>query len=646
MDLTSESFTNFKFLSAPKLSNNGRKVAFLVQEVDEGKKDYNSNIWFHDLEKNSTTQLTSSNQDKDFAWTGEHEILFISSRDREEGEEVTDFYRIDLTGGEAKKAFSVPHEVKSFQIEGGEMVYKAVVAVGENGEEEDEGDCLVLDEIPFWENGEGFTNKRRNHLFVRKVSDENSEVRDITPGSTDVEEYAVSRGKVAFVGAEYKDRAPITNEVYLVSVDGQPEDPEKLTNNQGRFWLVEFVDDQKLFVTFTDMDDAGLNENQRLYRYDLSEGNLDLLTPEWKNSFSNRILTDVRLGKGQNSKASEEEFYFLSTTKGVSYLTYSNLSGDVTRLTKPGGSVDDFDVESGQKVFVKVTDRQPQELYTLSKEGKEERLTNLNEEAYPESSLAPIERFTVERDGEEINSWVLKPPDFDSDSSYPTILEVHGGPKAAYGDVYFHETQYLANNGYVVIFSNPRGSDGKGDEFADIRGGYGDDDYLDLMAVVDRALERYSFVDEDRLGVTGGSYGGFMTNWIIGHTDRFRAAVSCRSISNWISKFNTTDIGYFFVADQQDGDPWNDHDKLWDQSPLKYADQVATPTLFIHSREDYRCWEGEGLQMFTALKYFDVPAKLCLFDGENHELSRGGKPKNRIRRLEEMLEWFDRYLKS
>jgi len=166
------------------------------------------------------------------------------------------------------------------------------------------------------------------------------------------------------------------------------------------------------------------------------------------------------------------------------------------------------------------------------------------------------------------------------------------------------------------------------------------------MAVVDRALEKFPYIDEERLGVTGGSYGGFMTNWIIGHTNRFKAAVSCRSISNWISKFNTTDIGYFFVEDQQDGNPWEDHDKLWSQSPLKYADQVETPTLFIHSRQDYRCWEGEALQMFTALKYFDVPAKLCLFEGENHELSRGGKPENRARRLREILDWFDTHLKE
>ena len=133
--------------------------------------------------------------------------------------------------------------------------------------------------------------------------------------------------------------------------------------------------------------------------------------------------------------------------------------------------------------------------------------------------------------------------------------------------------------------------------------------------------------------------------WIIGHTDRFKCAASQRSISNWISKFGTTDIGYYFNADQNQATPWINHDKLWWHSPLKYADKAKTPTLFIHSEEDYRCWLAEGLQMFTALKYHGIEARLCMFRGENHELSRSGKPKHRIRRLTEITNWFEKYLK-
>ena len=170
-------------------------------------------------------------------------------------------------------------------------------------------------------------------------------------------------------------------------------------------------------------------------------------------------------------------------------------------------------------------------------------------------------------------------------------------------------------------------------------------DYDDLMKFTDVVLEKYP-IKADRVGVTGGSYGGYMTNWIIGHTDRFRCAASQRSIANWISKFGTTDIGYYFNADQNASTPWINQEKLWWHSPMKYADKVKTPTLFIHSEEDYRCWLAEGIQMFTALKYHGVEARLCMFRGENHELSRSGKPKHRVRRLEEMTNWFEKYLKD
>lgn len=645
-ELTPETLFEFDFLSEPKLSPDEKIVAFLVRRVNGDGDDYDSNIWLYDMKEDLAKQLTTSDSDGSFAWLGERELLFTSNREGEDDEsdkKKTDFYRIDVTGGEAEKLFSVPHEVSSFRVKEGVLIYKALVELGDE-EKEDEGDWIELDEIPFWANGKGFTSKKRNHLFYRELSGE-CDVTELTPGYIEVEEYSVKTEEIAFVGTEYKERAPTTSELYTVSRSNDSPEVEQLTDRGGRFWLVEYAGENQLLVTYTDMKENGLNENQALYEYDLQAGSFTTLSSGWKDSFSNRILTDVRLGKGQNSKIVEGGFYFLSTEEGVSYLARADESGELSRLTEEKGSVDDFDVGSKNKVFIKVTPERPQELYTLSEDGKEKKLTDFNEGSVPKEVLTTPESFTVERNGKEINSWVLTPPDFDPDSSYPGILEVHGGPKAAYGDVYFHELQLLANNGYVVLFSNPRGSEGRGDEFADIRCEYGEDDYRDLMAVVDCALEEYPFIDGDKLGVTGGSYGGFMTNWIIGHTDRFDAAVSCRSISNWISKFNTTDIGYFFVADQQGGNPWEDHEALWDQSPLKYADRVTTPTLFIHSREDYRCWEGEGMQMFTALKYFDVPAKLCLFEGENHELSRSGKPENRIKRLEEMVGWFDKYLK-
>lgn len=199
--------------------------------------------------------------------------------------------------------------------------------------------------------------------------------------------------------------------------------------------------------------------------------------------------------------------------------------------------------------------------------------------------------------------------------------------------------------GYFVFFCNPRGSEGKGNAFADIRGIYGTIDYEDIMKFTDIVLEKYTNIDKDRVGVTGGSYGGFMVNWIIGHTDRFKCAASQRSISNWIDDFGTTDIGYYFNPDELGGDVCSGFDKLWEQSPLKYANNAKTHTLFIHSEEDYRCYQSQAFQMFTALKYYGIESRICLFKGENHELSRSGKPKHRLRRLKEITDWFEKYLK-
>jgi dipeptidyl aminopeptidase/acylaminoacyl peptidase len=196
-----------------------------------------------------------------------------------------------------------------------------------------------------------------------------------------------------------------------------------------------------------------------------------------------------------------------------------------------------------------------------------------------------------------------------------------------------------------VLFTNPTGSSGRGAEFAEIKGKWGAIDYHDLMTFVDAALQQIDFVDENRLGVIGGSYGGFMTNWIIGHTDRFKAAVSLRSMSSWFS-VAIGDNAHGYAQSNIGTDAWTNSDLFWEQSPLKYADQVKTPTLFLHSEEDYTAPMWEGVQMHSALQYFNVPTRMVIFKDENHNLSRTGKPVNRIKRLTEITGWFDKYLKQ
>ena len=289
-----------------------------------------------------------------------------------------------------------------------------------------------------------------------------------------------------------------------------------------------------------------------------------------------------------------------------------------------------------------------QELYQLDlSTGTETQITNFNSEWLKTHAISYPEHFVFKnRDGVELDGFIIKPVDYDPSKKYPAILDIHGGPKIVYGDIIYHEMQLWASSGYFVFFTNPRGSDGKGTEFANIVGErYMNWDYNDVMDFTDKVLEMYPQIDQNKLGVTGGSYGGLMTNWIVGHTDRFKAAVTQRSITNFISKCLTTDIGYYHNLNQMGTDPWTNHETFWDKSPLKYADKVKTPLLFLHSDQDYRCYMADALQMFTALKMFGVDTRLCLFHGESHGLSRGGKPKNRIKRLEEITGWFDKYLK-
>ena len=254
--------------------------------------------------------------------------------------------------------------------------------------------------------------------------------------------------------------------------------------------------------------------------------------------------------------------------------------------------------------------------------------------------------YFLNTDGVDIDGFVMKPVGYEPGKRYPGILHIHGGPKMVFGPGFHHEMQLWAVSGFFVCYCNPRGSCGKGNAFADLQGKYGEVDFQDLMEFTDEVLRRYPEIDADRMGVAGGSYGGFMTNWVIGHTDRFRCAVSQRSIANYVGDYLLSDIGYYYVPDQQLGTIWEHPERLWKASPLTYADRVKTPTLFIHADKDYRCTLANGLEMFAALKLHGVESKLCMFYGENHGLSREEKPSNRISRLSEILHWMEEHLKE
>ncbi|MFD3155496.1 alpha/beta hydrolase family protein [Haloimpatiens sp. FM7330] len=663
-----DDITKFKFLSGVKYSPNKNNACFVVAEADKDENKYISNLWIYDVKENKYFQLTTLGKENSFIWLNDSEnILFPTIRSEKEkkrqetGEDFTSFYKININGGEAKKYFEIPMKVKNikeldqntFLICANYNINKGELFILSDEEKEEklkkikeDKDYEVIDEIPFCTNGQGYTNKNRNRLYL--YHKDKNELEALTGEYMDINYFTLNEDKtqIVFIAQEFKSKMKIQDSVFIMDINSKTIN-NITTNKEFSYSYADFIDENKIICTCSNMKKYGLNENQKFYIIDIESKKQKCITPDFDISIWNSVCSDCRYGGSTSIKKYGEYVYFITTEVESSYLNRIDKNGNIQKIIISKGSVDSYDVSDDEILFIGLRGSKLQEIYKLEHDKKEKQITGFNEWVQKDRDIASIERVAVETDTDvKIDGWIMKPINFNENEKYPAILDIHGGPKTVYGEVFFHEMQYWAGKGYVVFFCNPRGSNGKGSEFADIRGKYGNIDYEDIMKFTDYVLERFKFIDKERIGVTGGSYGGFMTNWIIGHTNRFKAAVSQRSISNWFTEFGVADIGYYFANDQNNGaTPWDNPEILWEHSPLKYADKVSTPTLFIHSQEDYRCPLEQGIQMFTALKYHNIDARLCMFKGENHELSRGGKPKHRIRRLKEITEWFDKYLK-
>jgi dipeptidyl aminopeptidase/acylaminoacyl peptidase len=307
-----------------------------------------------------------------------------------------------------------------------------------------------------------------------------------------------------------------------------------------------------------------------------------------------------------------------------------------------------FDVsENARKLAFAMNDpTHMDDLYVADLDGSNPRqLTHLNAALWPRLNLVQVERLSYKgADGWDIDGFFMKPVGWEAGHKYPMILTIHGGPAGQFGFDWYHEFQVYAAHGWAVFFSNPRGSTGYGEKFErGIEENWGAKDYIDVMNGVDAALTKYPWIDRDRLGVTGGSYGGFMTNWIVSHTNRFKAAVTLRSISNFVSDDGTRDGAYGHAEDFK-GDIFENFELYWDRSPLKYAKNVKTPTLILHSDNDFRVPIEQGEQWFRALRHFGVTSEIVFFPRENHNLTRTGEPKHLVESLNWQVYWFDKYL--
>jgi acylaminoacyl-peptidase len=631
-----EDLALYNMFSEPTFSPDGKMIAFSVRRANLAEDYYESEICVAEPRKKKVTRFTSGGRDSDPVWSPDgSSILFVSKRDFGKEEKGASLYVIPAQGGEARRLAKSSEDLEHprWSSDSRSVFYLS------NAVKKEKDNVMVVRRLGYWFNGKGFTYNKRRHVFRIDMRDGTKE--QLTKGEFDVGGFAVSNDgrKLAYLAAKDDVRPYISD---LMVMDLKSGESTKFTrSNMEITALVWSPDDRKIAILGDDLP-SGFASHEVLWVLDLRSRRLEKVDKVDRNK-ANALNSDARAKAHGPHKLlwDRDGIYYVEADGGSVGIRRLRLGSSPAKVVEGARSVEGFDVHDGKIAFVAMDSLHLEELYV--KVGREARITSMNsgiEKILDIRRSAPF-RFTAS-DGEAIEGWVIMPK---KKGRVPAILYVHGGPKTAFGNSYLHEFQTLAGAGYAVIYMNPRGSDGYTERFADIRGAYGTRDYSDLMEGVDCALRRFKKIDGKRLGIAGGSYGGFMTNWVIGHTNRFKAAVTDRSIASWISMWGVSDIGPYFTSDQIGGDPWDAEEKLLGDSPLRYVKNVETPLLVVHSLEDYRCPVPEGMQFFTALRVLGKEAEMVLFPGENHDLSRTGKPKHRVARLEHYVRWFNLHLK-
>ncbi len=610
-DLALEDFSNVMLVGPPKLRYDGEFIAFPVGKADLDQDKYVYRIWGVKRGK-EPFPLTEGPNDSSVDWEpdGQRFLFIRKSEDRKQ---------LAVWHPNGKVHVVMEHK----RIKSARWASKNL-AIALIGEGKDEEDVKRVREVPFWSDGEGWTYHVTNRLYA--IDLKTGESWPITDEKLHVRDFDVSPdGKLAFLAIKDRKR-PLNVSLFVGELDGE------FRELQDSWYLVMVSwrgDSEALGVVGHDRS-RGIATNHHLYETPINEWNpRDLVMLDY--SVTNRLNSDVRGGKDLKPRWEGGRWYLVLHT-GMEVHLYRTGDEGLKRITEGELSVEGFDIRSGVIAASIMTSDRPAEIFLVSEGMK--RVTSFNDGFLSRVRIRKPERFSFEAsDGVKVEGLIYKP-----DNPKGAVLYVHGGPATAFGHAFMHELHLLAKK-YVVVAVNMRGSEGYGEEFRDIRGRYGERDFQDLM----EAIDSISWLPEN-LAVMGGSYGGFMTNWIITHSDRFKAAVTMRGISNWLSMYGTTDIGFYFVEDQIEGTPWDNFDSYWEKSPLAHISNVKTPTLIIHSLNDYRCWLDQALQLFTALKLMGVETEMILFPDEGHDLSRSGKPKHRVERLKAILDWLERHL--
>ncbi len=657
--ITAEDLYRFHLVKDLRISPDGQWVVYVVERVDRKTEKKYTNLWLAPTQGGRPKPFTTGDQ-RDFMprWSPDgRTIAFLSNRDDEKQPQI---YLIDLDGGEARK-------LTDFRGEVGEMVWSPdgtrlllqfrkkdpeIVEMEKDPKKRERG--LVERHIArmFYKlDGYGFLPRDRWHLYLVDVR--TGKMTQLTDGPYDETSPTFSPdGKwIVFASnrSEDPDRKPDAVDLWRIPAAGG--EMERIPTPYGPKHSPAVSPDGRFIAYYGRIGEGEWWRNQSLWVVPWEGGEARNLTQDHDLHAAVDIINDV-IGAWATPRPLWSPdggwLYFPVALHGKVQLRRIRPDGsEMETLIDEKGAVGFFDLDrEGRRLayfFGTLTD--PGQVYVLDlKRDRARRLTNLN------AWLRRVDLGTVEevwftgRDGYRLQGWIVKPPGFDPAQKYPSIMEIHGGPQTQYGFAFMHEFYYLAAQGFVVYFSNPRGGRGYGEEHPRaIWGRWGTYDYEDLMAWADY-MEGQPYIDPERMGVTGGSYGGYMTLWIIGHTRRFRAAVAQRVVSNFISMWGTSDFNWIFQRPLEAGPPWEDLQKYWERSPIAYLGNAETPTLIIHSEQDHRTPIEQGEQAFIALKYKGVPTEFVRFPDEPHGLSRVGRTDRRIARLRHIARWFQKFL--
>ena len=629
----------------PRISPDGTRVAYHVWSIDEDANDYRGAIWVAPLDGSAEPRRFTSGERRDAMprWSPDGRWLAFVSTRGDGPKTPANLYVIPAEGGEARRLTDRKESVEAiaWSPDSTRIAFASRVRDDAYDQEEDEKRRAPrrVTRLFYKLDSVGWTTDRRKHIFV--VDLDGGEPRQVTEGDCEDDGPAWSPDGSRILFTAYRgDRWDTELVTKLYSVDAGGGEPRQLTAGDASVEMPVFSPDGSRLAIHWSPEDGTFPHH----------GQIAVLDPDGSNVRPLTTSLDRQCTPYPDHREpiwDRDRIVFAVEDGGNVHLYSVSADGSSPPELLVGGeqSIAGYDLRGGHLAYVASTHTTFRELF-VGTEGR--RVTNVT----GDRALCDAERFTaVSKDGTEVDAWLVRPDGFEQGKRYPVLLNVHGGPFTQYGTGFFDEFQVYAGAGYAVLFSNPRGGSGYSEEWGraicgPVRGGpgWGTVDHEDVLGVVDTALEKFDFLDPDRLGMIGGSYGGFMTSWTIAHDHRFKAAVSERAVNHNISAAGSSDL--YWVFHQQFGGHWFDHENEWlERSPAHHAKNIQTPVLVLHSETDLRCNIEQGEHLFTMLRLLGKEVEMLRFPAESHELSRSGSPLHRVQRFEAILEWFDRYLK-